>query len=565
MHRSSPGNGVLQSNATLVASSDTLADGTPIICSVDDNRLSLGSSSTLSGRRVASALSQDRFVRLVSSTILAQGEASSTKYYVLVGSSITDGLIMRIAAEVCESDPADAYCHMFASPENHQLVCETLAHDELRSCLENASTLGNIDSSSSAEDSCASLLRGIAYVTLTFRNGNARAVIVGGTRISVAMIALLEVRAGSNTSVFLSIGRDLSLQNALSLVHEFEALAELLRGDHDAEDAGAPKPNQQINVVADISPPDAEVSWELARLKEENRTLAEAVDAARQEATERLGHANELRQRLEALQSAHSIATRRAASVGESEHARLQEERERHEREREGLTLRLDALQRQVDQLVSSNRGMEGRILEHQQERHVFEKDRHTLQRQLEAAEMRTTNITSAFNEAKEEFVRQQRAIQRELMQTAMDFQLREREWQRELADACNGTDDLNRRVAELEARIHEQSRAAARDAEEFAAHHHNSEMESLLYQVKALSPLGKLLSMPCPFQQGGGGVHHHHHHSAALRLDPYPTPTSNLSFQRDASSPFRSARRSASNPHRTLVSPHPGDWNLDI
>jgi hypothetical protein len=546
---------VFQSQATLVVSSSTLSDGTCMTWDTEHNRLQLGSRSVLSGRRVVLAPTQGEFAGLMSSTILAQPTGSASHYYVLAGSGVDDAVLLRIVAQVCSHHAADAYCHMFASAENTQLVCETLTFDDLHSFAAGDDIVNDLITGGDG----APLLRGIAYITVVFRNGASRAVIVGGSRISITMISLLEVGGGDRTSVFLSLGNNLSPTNALSLVHEVEALTELLKGDSTESMPPAPE-HQHIDIAAG----QANAAHDVARLEGELHRSTLLLDDARQEVSSEREASNRLRHLLEESQAALAQAAKRASLAEAAEHARQKEDRYRQDREREGLTLQIDALQRQVDQLAVSNRSLEGRILRHQQERDEHERERHALQRQVDAAELRSANMSSTIMEAKEEFQRHQREMQRELMQTAMDFQIRERQWQRELTTAFQGREDQDRCVAELEARVEAQSRLAARDAEQFAAHHHDSEMEALLHQVKALSPLGKLMSLSA----AGSPFRHHHAEPShtTLRLDPYPVNASELSFQRDVASPHRPTRRSPSGgAYRTLVSPHPGDRNLDF
>nr|ACI15952.1 hypothetical protein [Bodo saltans] len=563
----SPSGVIGQSQATLVVSSATLSEGTVLSCDADHNRLQLGSHGVLSGRRVANAPTQGELARLLSSAILNQPTGSSaTHYYVLAGSGVEDALLLRIVAQVCAEHAADAYCHVFASVENTpQLVCETLTFDDLYPFAGNSDITASTTTMPAGGGDAAPPLRGIAYITVVFRQSASRAVIVGGERISITMISLLEIAGGDRTSVFLSIGNKLSPANALSLVHEVEALTELLKGDSvDVSlDTIAPSNPQPLQPI-DHTTGRTNDSIEIARLEEELRGYVLRLDEARREVAVERDSCNRLRMLLEESQAALSSATRRASSAEANDHARQREERERHHREREGLTLQIDALQRQVDHLSANNRTLEERILRHQQERDDHERDRHAWQRQIDAAELRSANMSSVIMEAKEEFQRHQKEMQRELMQTAMDFQIRERQWQRELTEAFQGREDQDRCVAELEARVEAQSRLAARDAEQFAAHHHDTEMESLLHQVKALSPLGKLLTLSAaasPFR-------HHHNEPmvhGALRLDPYPSHASQLTFQRDNNaSPHRLTRRSPSG-HRTLVSPHPGDRNLEF
>jgi hypothetical protein len=545
---------VFQSQATLVVSSSTLSDGTGMTWDTEHNRLQLGSHGVLSGRRVVLAPTQGEFAGLMSSTILAQPTGSASHYYVLAGSGVDDAVLLRIVAQVCAHHAADAYCHMFASAENTQLVCETLTFDDLHSFAGGDDVVNDPITGGDA----ASLLRGIAYITIVFRNGTSRAVIVGGSRISITMISLLEAGGGDRTSVFLSVGNNLSPTNALSLVHEVEALTELLKGD-STESISPATEHQHIDIAG-----QANAAHDVARLEGELHRVTLLLDDARQAVSSEREASNRLRHLLEESQAALAQAAKRASLSEAAEHARQKDDRDRQHREREGLTLQIDALQRQVDQLAASNRSLEGRILRHQQERDEHERERHALQRQVDAAELRSANMSSTIMEAKEEFQRHQREMQRELMQTAMDFQIRERQWQRELTAAFQGREDQDRCVAELEARVEAQSRLAARDAEQFAAHHHDSEMEALLHQVKALSPLGKLMSLSAaasPFR------HHHAEPShTTLRLDPYPVNASELSFQRDVASPNRLTRRSPSGgAYRTLVSPHPGDRNLDF
>lgn len=480
-------------SVTIAVRSSRLADLATVRV-VDSTTVSIGSE-TVRGHCVVATPTLADVARQLVDAVFRQRAASSVTY-LISGSDVGDELMRSVLSETAlrlsrlsssSAERSEFAARMFAVDNStNSFACETLSADDLM--LDARGAVPSLD------DLC-----GISMATFAL-DQQRHASLICGARLTMPMIVALHLGVASSQSVWLSLGSDLTANSALQLLREYEAIAELVS-----------LPTPQSTQPAERAMRELLDDEERDLLDEHIATLEAAVsqlqvqcDAA--QADKRRAdaeHTSALAAFRQQLQSMEGLLEEEQARR-HGEHAQHERQHEMMSREAETARLMIDRLHKQIEQLSSSNRSLEARVLMHQRERQEDERERAAATGAISTLEQQLAELKSALDHARAKH-------RNESLQTAMEFQQKEKQWQNELADTYRMLQTASSRVEDLERTLQEQAHAihAAAHAAELSHATHEHELDELVNKVKAISPLGRLPLHGMPPLNSSATYHH--------------------------------------------------------
>lgn len=526
---------------------------------------------------------------------LLSQQKGTTHSYLVVGYGVDSRLVETLLHSFCGRDVWMQTCHLFSMDES-ELVCDTFHREDFTAnpAVSSSTFLG--------------LSPSVSYLSLHFSEER-QAVVILQKRITIAMMALHQ--ASSLRDTIICTGPDMTSQVITQLILEYNGLTELVDGPsryddkdvlldeilHGPSSKGLAQPSKGLSIGTiqfDATGASATSSAVAREQDEAERELLEnqihVLEQLTDHLREQLAEAREQVQRV-TLQHTAAAATiaeldqqqrqlselREAVSAAaddkrlvetQLENARwdLDQEREQNGRERAMMEAEMNVLQHQLETADRQNAELRAVVSASEKEHDLYTTERGMLHRNIEALESRLVTLAETLEDWQQTSRDREQMVRKELLESVMDFQRREKMWQDELRGTTGVLDATNRRVEELQRIVDRQSHTMDVAAQAASMSHElqTRELDQLLAQVKALSPFGRVppslrIPSPSPGSRSTSAVAQGASPQRTGSLVPHVYDGNLSSNQRTHSSPFRSSlafdRQALKN---SLVSPIP-------